>query len=287
MKPDKSTRNLREAYMKINTLDAMVNSIVNTPNYHFSMLADLAKSLGANEAIDLLNDIVENKEIAGTYEVLSEDHIYVYRHPEFNLLLRFMGGDEPSSLYCNEFDAFIINPGEHKVEIPSYTCRLDRENVYKGPKGLVEGDRVTIPSGGIYFLQAYSAILDFSRATPADNFLLVAHSEKRGWITWIYDRRSLAPIAPICTDLTASRMQLYVRFLGELKALEAVQSLETLAKSAFAGFVRWEAVDALRKIAPERCMSLLKHLATHDIDPDIKQAASKSISINAHRREVA
>ncbi|OTA21991.1 hypothetical protein Xbed_00240 [Xenorhabdus beddingii] len=97
--------------------------------------------------------------------------------------------------------------------------------------------------------------------------------------TWGYNRETLEPIQSICANLQASRVLLYVRLLGEMKASQSIQCIENLAISDYANFVRWEAVQSLSKISPSNCLKILKILAENDQDPMIKQAAIQSLEM--------
>lgn len=76
--------------------------------------------------------------------------------------------------------------------------------------------------GKVYGFEAYKYILDFDTEAAQDAFILIAHSEPKGWLSWVYDKNSLEPIESICTSLQASRIQMYVRMLGAMNATQAV-----------------------------------------------------------------
>lgn len=272
--------------MNIVDLKKMLSAVnkSNANGSNFSMYAEIANSIAHGGAIELLNNVVESKEILGGLDLLSEDHVYMYREGEFNLLLRFLGGSKSESLYCNEYDAFIINSSDEMLRIPCYSSNLDRFNLYARPAPLLSCEPIIINPKSVFFLEAYTYILDFSQSKPHNSFVFVIHSDRRDWVTWLYDRSTLLPSQPICTDLTASRMQLYIRFLGEAKAIEATKKLEALACSDYAGFVRWEAVEAIAKLAPDRLESVLIYLSDNDKDFRVRDAALKSLKTSATSR---
>lgn len=259
-------------------LKGAVSSVLNHSGASFFDLAPLMDSLLRDDIINLLNDILEKREITSSYELLSEDHIYLHRQPNFHLLMRFIGRNSQDTLYANEFDIFVINPTTEDITLPLYECH--QSNTLECPEKLSRLDDIILKPGKSYRFEAYKYIIDFSCEAKDNSFVLIAHSDLKGWLTWVYDRNSLEPIESICTSLQASRIQLYVRLLGSMNATQSLPVLEKIALSDYASFVRWEAIESISQIDPQRCFAVLKKLAEYDPDPMLRQAAENSLQLS-------
>ncbi|MBI7310060.1 HEAT repeat domain-containing protein [Pseudomonas aeruginosa] len=243
----------------------------------FYLYKELAERIATEGAEELLLGMIESKELLGNLDVLSEDHVYMYREKNFNFLLRFLGGDADDDIYGNEYDFFVINPLDEEVVIPRFTTMagsIDGECL-SPPQGLTVAAEIRIKPREIVYIKAFSDILDFSEATPKDGFALLIHSERKGWTTWTYSREDFSPRNIICTDLTASRMQLYIKFLGELRLKSTIDSLRKVVLSDYASFVRWEAVEALEKIGDPNLVELIESLSMNEKDPVIRTLAAQ------------
>ncbi|KMZ12795.1 hypothetical protein BHUM_00004 [Candidatus Burkholderia humilis] len=262
------------------TLKNAVAQVMDRKDADFFDLTPLMNDLCRENIIELLNDVLERREITSSYELLSEDHIYLHRQKNFHLLMRFIGKSTRNTLYANEFDIFVLNPTTDFITVPLYECPSNPDNMDQ-PNKLHRLNDIRIEPNKAYFFEAYKYILDFERDAQKDAFVLIAHSEPKGWLTWFYDRKSLAPIESICTSLQASRIQLYVRLLGAMKSEQSVPILEKLATSNYANFVRWEAVESLSRISPSRCLTVLRQLADNDADHVIQKIAKQSMCLSA------
>ncbi|KND54541.1 hypothetical protein BPUN_4423 [Candidatus Paraburkholderia kirkii] len=261
------------------TLKNAVAQVMDKKDADFFDLTPLMNDLCRENIIELLNDVLERREITSSYELLSEDHIYLHRQKNFHLLMRFIGKSTRNTLYANEFDVFVLNPTTDVIAVPFYECQTNPDNMHQQKK-LRRLDDIKLEPNKPYCFEAYKYILDFECDTQKDAFVLIAHSEPKGWLTWIYDRESLAPIESISTDLQASRIQLYVRLLGAMKSEQSVPTLEKLATSNYANFVRWEAVESLSRINPSRCLTVLRQLAANDADHVIQKIAGQSMCLS-------
>jgi len=266
----------------IRTLPALkeaVAQVLDREGANFFDIAPILDTLRKDDIIALLNDVLERREITSNYELLSEDHVYLYRQPNFHMLLRFIGKNAQETLYANEFDVFVINPTNDVITVPLYQCpsRLDSP---QQPQRLLRLDDAVLEPGKTYRFEAYKYILDFSCEAAPDACVLIAHSDPVGWLSWVYDRDSLEPVESICTSLQASRIQVYVRLLGAMRATQAIPCLEKLATSDYANFARWEAVESLSQIAPNHCLEVLKKLAENDADPMIRRSAADSLELS-------
>lgn len=261
------------------TLKNAITHVMDRKDADFFDLTPLMNDLRRENIIELLNDVLERREITSKYELLSEDHIYLHRQKNFHLLMRFIGKSARNTLYANEFDVFVLNPTTDVIAVPLYECQSNPDNMDQ-PKKLRRLDDIKLEPNKAYCFEAYKYILDFECDAQKDAFVLIAHSEPKGWLTWLYDRESLAPIDNICTSLQASRIQLYVRLLGAMKSEQSVPTLEKLATSNYAHFVRWEAVESLSRINPSRCLTVLRQLASNDADHVIQKIAGQSIRLS-------
>ncbi|MFK0380257.1 HEAT repeat domain-containing protein [Pandoraea sp. NPDC090278] len=260
-------------------LNEAVARLLERDGAHFFDITSLMEGLSRDDVINLLNDVLTRREITSNYELLSEDHVYLHRQRNFHLLVRFIGKSEQDTLYANEFDIFVINPTAEAIAVPVYECP-SRPDGLGSPDPLRKLDDIVLQPGRAYRFEAYRHILDFGCDAVQGAFVLIAHSDPMGWLSWIYDRQTLQPIESICTSLQASRIQLYVRLLGEMNANQAVPSLTKLATSDYANFVRWEAVESLSRISPSDCLKVLRQLATGDPDSEIQRAAAQSLKIS-------
>lgn len=266
----------------IRTLPALkeaVEKVLDREGASFFDLAPTLDILRKDDIVALLNDVLERREITSNYELLSEDHVYLYRQSNFHMLMRFIGTNTQDTLYANEFDVFVINPTNDVVTVPLYKCRSRPDSLQRPQKLLRLGDAMFEP-GKTYRFEAYKYILDFGCEAAQDACVLIVHSDPVDWLTWVYDRDSLEPVESICTSLQASRIQVYVRLLGAMRATQAIPSLKKLATSDYANFVRWEAVESLSKIASNRCFEVLKQLAENDADPMIRKSAAESLELS-------
>ncbi|WP_086111110.1 hypothetical protein [Xenorhabdus beddingii] len=75
---------------------------------------------------------MEKRELILNYEGISEDHIYLHRQNNFNLLIRLIGGGEKNTIYTNEFDIFVINPTNTEIVVTCY--QFDSEKIYSKNK---------------------------------------------------------------------------------------------------------------------------------------------------------
>jgi len=260
-------------------LQKKVRDILRLEDAHFFDIFPVMQELSRDNIIEIMNNVLENKDIVNEYALLSDDHVYLNRQHNFHLLMRLVGNKSTSTLSANEFDTFVINPMSVPLSIPLYYSPIDNEK-FKTPATLRKQENIQLRPGKIYCFEAYKYILDFDVAAPQNAFVLIAHSEPRDWLSWVYDRTTLEPIESICTNLQASRIQMYIRLLGAMKATAAIPTLNLLAKSRYANFIRWEAVESLAKIAPEHTLSLLTYLVRNDPDDRIIQAAEQSLEIN-------
>ncbi len=263
----------------LHTLKETITEIFNHQEATFFDIVPVLSAMRRQDMISLLNSILLNREIISNYDLLSEDHVYLYRQYNFHLLMRFIGPGSQKFFYANEFDAVIINPTTNTITLPLYKC-VSLSDSHQQPEPLIRVDDLVLEPEAVYRLEAYKYFPDFSAETSQKNFVLIAHSEPAGWLSWIYDRQSLAPIESICTNLQASRIQLYVRLLGAMKATEATECLQKLATSDYANFVRWEAVESLASISPSSCLEILKQLADCDSDSTMRQIAVESLQLS-------
>lgn len=269
-----------QSSMTVNSLLATLDDIRESNGYSFEQLHALLSRITQDDVVSMLNDLMERKVILNEFEVFSEDHVYIARRRDFHLLLRFVHPSNPNRLYCNEYDAFVLNPGHHTISFAQYKVQLDREQMFEEPPPLQRIDDFVLSPGECRLIRAFDTILDFSNPTgagAAHAFVLIAHSEPRDILTWVFDRASGAPVEAICTDLTASRAQLYVRLLGAMKAQRAVPTLRHIATSGYTHFVRWEAIESLAQINGEACIETLKYLAENDLDHRIRHTARLSL----------
>ncbi|MBI6549367.1 HEAT repeat domain-containing protein [Xenorhabdus lircayensis] len=259
-------------------LQEAVDKVMSGNNPDFLNIAPILSSLKQEDIIEILNDILEKREITSNYKGVSEDHMYLHRQTNFNLLIRLIGNGRCNTLCTNESDIFVINPTNTEIIIPCYQFDL-QQNIFQKPKPIKRVNDYIFKPNEVYYFEYYKYILDFDFESSPNNFVLIIHSETKEWITWVYDKKTLEPIESICIDLQVSRLQLYVRLLGEMKASQAIQCIENLAISDYANFVRWEAVQSLSKIAPSNCLKILKILAENDQDPMLRQAAIHSLEM--------
>ncbi len=271
--------NSEESIRSLSVLKEKASEILEKENAQFFDILPILESLKKDDIIEILNDLLERKDITSNYQLLSEDHVYLSRQHNFHLLMRLIGRSPSTTLYANEFDILVINPMNTPVSIPLYQCQVC-EDLSQRPSALIRLEDTILMPGKVYGFEAYKYILDFDTEAAQDAFILIAHSEPKGWLSWVYDKNSLEPIESICTSLQASRIQMYVRMLGAMNATQAVPVLEKLAKSTYANFVRWEAVESLSLIDPQSTLELLDYLVKNDSDAQIIEAAEQSLAIN-------
>ncbi|TNH42456.1 HEAT repeat domain-containing protein [Photorhabdus luminescens] len=269
-----------EEITKLDQLEKIITKKMADNGGDFWSVGEVLGKLSRDNIIDILNDLLEKKEITDKYELLSEDSIYIHRQKNFNLLVRFIGKTNNEKLYVNEFDTFIINPSREAIQIPYYKCKINHNDPFIQPEALTSLGVFTFEPNQLYSFKAYEDILDFGYENRNGSFLLIAHSGAKGWISWIYDRMSLQPVETICTNLSASRIQLYVRLLGAMKYHGASAVLEKLATSDYANFVRWEAVESLAQIDSAACLELLHQIACEDTDTMMRETAKNSLRLS-------
>ncbi|NHB89649.1 HEAT repeat domain-containing protein [Photorhabdus tasmaniensis] len=269
-----------EEILKLDQLEKIISKTMESNGGDFWSIGEVLNRLSRDNIIEILNDLLEKKEITDKYELLSEDSIYIHRQKNFNLLIRFIGKTNNEKLYVNEFDTFIINPSQEAIGIPYYKCKINHDDPFMQPEALTSLGVFTFEPNKLYRFNAYENILDFGCDNHDSSFLLIAHSGAKGWISWIYDRMSLQPIETICTNLSASRIQLYVRLLGAMKYHGARAALAKLATSDYANFVRWEAIESLAQIDSAACLELLHQIAREDTDTMMRETAKNSLQLN-------
>jgi hypothetical protein len=71
--------------------------------------------------------------------------------------------------------------------------------------------------------------------------------------------------------------------MGELRGgPEVVDTLESLARSDYMHFVRWEAAESVYRIDPSRGAALLRDHLVNDAHPSVRKAARATLrNINA------
>ncbi|MEM9684851.1 MAG: hypothetical protein AAF942_16385 [Pseudomonadota bacterium] len=213
----------------------------------------------------------------GRLPMQREDHIYLYRERDINLLLRFAGtGGSTGEYSANEFDAYLLNLSHRPIHIPTFACSVDAQALDRRPVALRPAETLILQPHGLHFEPAFGAVLDLLAATPAAP-ILVVHSERRAWTTWTFNAETLEAEQRVSTDLHASRIQLAMMLLEEMGAGGFDDALEGLATSRFAGFVRWDAVKLLHSHDRSPGLDVLAKLAEDDEDPGIRQAAQKTL----------
>lgn len=243
----------------------------------FGSVGQILSQITPRDVAALLRGLMTEVKQNGHLPMQREDHIYLYRERDFNLLLRFTGmGRSPQSYAANEYDAYLLNLSHREIEIPAFACSVDPARLDQRPEPLRPLAPVVVPPHGLHFEPAFGSVLDLVSATPPAP-ILVVHSEHRAWTTWTFDPATLEAEQRISTDLHASRIQLAMMLLSEMQAAGYEAPLAALATSRFAGFVRWDAVKLLHRRDRTQGFALLRQLADADADPEIREAARSTL----------
>ena len=94
-------------------------------------------------------------------------------------------------------------------------------------------------------------------------------------IQWMAERTSLRVVQAISASPIHSELEIMARTLGALR-MGGADSLDRLAGHE-SHFVRWAAIQAMGRVAPEKAIALLKQ-ATHDAHPHIRRSAGAFLS---------
>lgn len=213
------------------------------------------------------------------------DQTHLVSEGDFNLTLKLVGRREEVSgqLVANEFDMLVVNLTEAVVTIPVYHTGISPSAPDERPGHLNEPEYATVEPYGWRLFSAYSEIADLVCADREAPFFVV-HSDARGAATWVFDRSTGEPLALTDNHLQSSRVRLAARVMGELEGgPEIVATLERVARSGYAHFVRWEAAESVYKLNPARGTELLREHLADDPHHLIRKAARATLhNIEAH-----
>src|SRR3989338_4701808 len=200
--------------MKISSFKELgreIEKLTDSKAFQFSRIIEVLSKLTPRDITALLNSMLCELKDLGRLPTIEEDHIYLYRQKEFSLLLRFAGsGTVLPQLCAHEFDAFILNLSNFPIEIPVYKTLININDLAQRPLALEPQKKLLLPPYGLHSELAFCSILDFHSASK-NVPLLIIHSERRAWSTWVFDRKTLQPDRRVATDLRASRIQLALK----------------------------------------------------------------------------
>jgi hypothetical protein len=249
-----------------------IERVTGTEGFAFSAVGDVLASLTKSDVTALLDSMLEEVKTSGRLPSVEENNVYLYRRPEFNLLVRFSdSGTRLTQLSANEFDAFVLNLSNRQLEIPVYRCRIDAADPGRRPGPLAVGDTLRLAPRGLHGEAAFGNILDLDAA-----------SEARAWTTWTFDRETLQPLQRVSTDIRASRVDLALRYLAESNSPVPETVLQEIVESDYAGHVRWQAAKYLCRLNPETGLQALQVLSGDATDPGIQKAAQATLKNFQH-----
>lgn len=116
--------NSEESIRSLSVLKEKASEILEKENAQFFDILPILESLKKDDIIEILNDLLERKDITSNYQLLSEDHVYLSRQHNFHLLMRLIGRSPSTTLYANEFDILVINPMNTPVSIPYTSAKF-------------------------------------------------------------------------------------------------------------------------------------------------------------------
>ena len=213
------------------------------------------------------------------------DQAHLVSEGDFNLTLKLVGRREEVSeqLTASEFDMLAVNLTDEPVTIPVYRTSIDLGAPDERPGPLEGPELVAVGPYGWRKFAAYAEVADLACADREAPFFVV-HSGAFGATTWVFDRSTGEAVSLTDNYLHTSRVRLAARVMGELgDEPEVVTTLERLARSGYAHFVRWEAAESVYKISPARGAHLLSKYLTADAHPLIRKAARATLrNIEAH-----
>lgn len=83
--------NSEESIRSLSVLKEKASEILEKENAQFFDILPILESLKKDDIIEILNDLLERKDITSNYQLLSEDHVYLSRQHNFHLLMRLIG----------------------------------------------------------------------------------------------------------------------------------------------------------------------------------------------------
>lgn len=264
-----------------NLVEALVRrarELQRRPDHRFRDFEALCRALTPEDTLNLVTFMAERAAGVVNGEGLTEAFVYLWRDGALNIQVKVVGRDAPTDeLTANEFDLVLMNISSRAVEVPRFRAGVDASDLTRRPGAIVPDTPLRLAPHAPVFVPAYGDILDFRSAT-APATVLVFHSAARGAVTWVYDRATGQPRHLTSTNLQGSRMQLAARLLGATGSRQDAGTLEALALSDEAAFIRWEAAEALYRVDPEAGLALLRDRLATDADRDIRKAARATLS---------
>ncbi|PSJ40504.1 HEAT repeat domain-containing protein [Allosphingosinicella deserti] len=263
----------------LNSIALQARAIASRPDFTFGDYAELFADLDATVVSEMFGTFLRDILAApADGEQIYHDELHLASEGDFNLTLKLTGRGRTTELTASEFDMLAINIGDRSVTHDLYRTDIAPEALHRRPAGLAAPEPVAISPYGIGNYRAYTEIADLSGA-DREVPLLVVHSRARGETTWVFDRRTGAPIGLTDNHLQSSRLRIAARIMGALPGDGSTADvLERLARSDQTHFVRWEAAESIWKIDPVRGTALLRDHLAQDPHPAIREAARKTLA---------
>jgi hypothetical protein len=262
----------------LSELVRQAQALVQKPDHEFRHFEKLIRRLTPADIAALLTFATKRAAMVVDAEGLTDQFIYLHRDGEINFQIKVIGSEVPTDELCaNEFDLILMNISSVEVTVPVFQTKIDPKDLTLRPPALVRGAPLLLAPHCPTIIPAYEDILDLRSVTRPTPCLLL-HSAARGPVTWVFDRKTGHPKHLTSTNLQASRMQLAARLLGATGSKQDAATLVALASSDEAGFIRWEAAEALYRLDPARGAALIRDRLATDKDRTIRKAAAATLA---------
>lgn len=266
----------------LSTLTQQANQLTSGQNPYFSDFSRLFEGFNQQKANELFNSILEEILLQKMHDKKPaySDQIHLIAAGDFNLTLNVIGQREntDNTLCASEFNMMVINMLPETVAVPRYETTIRPSSVYNRPAPLKTLPLQELKPYTPTIFQAYKDIAVLDEAALQAPCLII-YSRPLASVTWVFDRNSLEPLMLTDNSLQRSRILLAVRILGELGEQHHIDTLDSLSRSDFDYFVRWEAAESVYKLDEWRGTRLLQEHLVHDNNPEIAKAAKQTLAM--------
>lgn len=273
---------MKNSPFTISTIAQQAHQLISSPNTRFSDFSRLFEDFDQQQANELFNSILEEILLQKVHDKKPaySDQIHLIAVGDFNLTLNVIGKREntDNTLCASEFDMMVINMLPETVAIPHYETTIEPSSVYDRPAPLKPLPAQELKPYTPTIFQAYKDVAVLDEATLQAPCLVI-YSRPLASVTWVYDRNNLEPLTLTDNNLQRSRILLAVRILGELGEQHHVDTLDSLSRSDFDHFIRWEAAESVYKLDEWQGITLLKNHLINDRNPAIAKAAKQTLSV--------
>jgi len=168
----------------------------------------------------------------------------------------------------------VVGPGSITVQAFHQRTPLPHD-VLDHSRRLAERGSFELPPGKCLALRALEDVVAV-RAAGAPTLLLTIATAPTGFISWEYDRATLAPTRMVSADLSASRLEHTLGVIAELDDGHAVPALLRLIDGHPSHQIRWAAVSAVARLHRPAAIDALQRL-TRDSHPDVRDSARRAL----------